>query len=578
MEEKSRIIFRRGGTMKLKESFFYTIREEIKDEESNSGKLLVKSGMIKKTSNGIYIYMPLGLKTLEKIKTIIRKHMNKTGAMELLMPSLLPEEVYIASGRREIFGSNMFTLKDRYHRSYSLGPTHEELFVEAAKMKIKSYKDMPFNIYQIGSKYRDETRPRYGLIRVREFFMKDAYSFDADLEGLDVSYQKMFQAYQDIFDEIGIEYKIVRADTGAMGGLLSEEFQAVTEIGEDILVLCDTCDYASNIEVSECVKSEIETREALLPKEKIETKGYGTVEQLMNHLELTPDKIVKTLVYQAGEQFYACMVPGDREINEVKLAKLLGVAEVSLASYEDVKKITGAEVGFAGPIGLQIPIIIDQDILTMHNFLVGANETDYHYQNTNVTDFHYDMIADIKNVKEGDLCPKCGGHLSFKKGIEIGNTFKLGTKYSESLGLEYTDSNNELHPVMMGCYGIGLGRILASIVEQNYDENGIIWPSKIAPYQVAIVLISEKEEAQVKIANQLYDSLVKEGIDVILDNREERPGVKFKDMDLIGIPIRITVGKKAADGVVEWKLRKENMSIEVPVKEVVEKVKEMIKE
>ena len=319
--------------MKLRNSFFYTIREDIKDEESISGKLLVKSGMIKKTSNGIYMYMPLGLQTLEKIKKVIRKHMNGSGASELLMPSLLPEEIYIASGRRDNFGSNMFTLKDRYNRSYSLGPTHEELFVDAAKMKIKSYKDMPFNIYQIGNKYRDETRPRYGLIRVREFFMKDAYSFDTDLETLDISYQKMFEAYNRIFDEIGIDYKIVRADTGAMGGLLSEEFQAVTDIGEDILVLCPSCDYASNIEVSECVENKKETKEALLPKELIETKGYGTVEQLVNFLNISVDKIVKTLIYKAGDKFYACMVAGDREINELKLSKLLNVSEVTLADF-----------------------------------------------------------------------------------------------------------------------------------------------------------------------------------------------------------------------------------------------------
>lgn len=567
-----------GENMKLKESFFYTIREDIKDEESISGKLLVKSGMIKKTSNGIYMYMPLGFQTLEKIKNIVRKHMNQAGASELLMPCLLPEEVYIASGRRDTFGSNMFTLKDRYNRSYSLGPTHEELFVEAAKMKIKSYKDMPFNIYQIGNKYRDETRPRYGLIRVREFAMKDAYSFDQDLDSLAISYHKMFEAYKKIFDEIGIDYKIVTADTGAMGGLLSEEFQAVTDIGEDVLVLCNHCDYASNIEVSACVENKKETKEALLPKELIETKGHGTVEQLVEFLDTTPDKIVKTLIYQAGEKFYACMVAGDREVNELKVAKLLGVTEVKLAEFDDVKRITGAEIGFAGPIGLDIPIIIDQDIPHLHNYLVGANKTDYHYINVNLSDYHYDMIGDIKNVKEGDACPKCGEPLEFKKGIEIGNTFKLGTKYSESLDLNYLDSNNVLHPVVMGCYGIGIGRILAAVIEQSHDENGIIWPIAIAPYQVAIVLINDKEEEQVEVAEKLYQSLSNLGIDVLLDNRDERPGVKFKDMDLIGIPIRITVGKKVQDGVVEWKLRSEMQSQDIRIDEVVFKIKSFMKE
>ncbi len=563
--------------MKLKENFFYTIREDIKDEESNSGKLLVKSGMIKKTSNGVYMYMPLGFKTMENIKAIIRKHINKTGASELLMPNLLSEEIYITSGRRDIFGSNMFTLKDRYNRSYSLGPTHEELFLEAAKMKIKSYKDMPFNLYQIGNKYRDETRPRYGLIRVREFVMKDAYSFDKDLDGLDISYQKMFDAYKDIFDEIGIDYKIVKADTGAMGGLLSEEFQAVTDIGEDILVLCNQCDYASNIEVSNCVKINRE-EETLLEKELIETKGHGTVEQLVSFLNIKPEKIVKTLIYKAKEEFYACMLAGDREINEIKLSKLLNVPEVNLAEAEDVKRITNAEIGFAGPIGLEIKIIIDQDVLEMKNFLVGANKTDYHYINTNIRDFHYDIVADIKNVKEGDCCPNCGNSLVFKKGIEIGNTFKLGTKYSESLGLQYLDSDNVLKPVVMGSYGIGLGRILASIIEQNNDEDGIIWPIIVAPYKVAIVIINSKDENQVKLATDLYEKLENIGIDVLLDDRDERPGVKFKDMDLIGIPVRITVGKKAEEGIFEWKLRSSKDITEVTIEEAITKVKELVQE
>lgn len=562
--------------MKLKESFFYTIREDIKDEESTSGKLLVRSGMIKKTSNGIYMYMPFGLKVMENIKEIVRKHMNGAGASELLMPNLLPEEIYIASGRRGIFGSNMFTLKDRYNRAYSLGPTHEELFVEAAKMKVRSYKDMPFTIYQIGNKYRDETRPRFGLIRVREFAMKDAYSFDTDLKGLDISYQKMLDAYQHIFDEIGLVYKFVKADTGAMGGILSEEFQAVTDIGEDTLVLCQNCGYASNIEVSECIDNQMETREALLPKELVETKDCKTVEQLISFFNVTPDKIVKTLIYQGGEHFYACMVAGDREINEVKLSKLLDVPEVILASSDDVKKVTGVEIGFVGPIGLNIPIIIDRDLLHLHNYVVGANQLHYHYMNVNLSDFHYDMVADIKNVKEGDACPNCSNSLIFKKGIEVGNIFKLGSKYSDSLGLTYLDANNELHPVMMGCYGIGLGRILAAVIEQNHDENGIIWPMSIAPYQVAIVLINDKDQKQIEVANMLYDQFISAGIDVLLDDREERPGVKFKDMDLIGIPIRITVGKKATENIVEWKQRRDVESSDLMVEEVILKVQNCI--
>ena len=401
--------------MRLSENFFYTFREDVKDEETVSGNLLVKSGMVKKIGNGIYMYMPLGLKVLKNIENIIREEMNKAGANELLMPNLLPEDVYISSGRRDNFGDSMFSLKDRYNRSLVLGPTHEEFFVEAAKMKVKSYKDLPFNLYQIGNKYRDEPRPRFGLIRVREFFMKDAYSFDTDLDGLDKSYRKMFEAYKKIFDRIGIDYRIVTADTGVMGGLLSEEFQAVTDIGEDILVLCD-CGYASNIEVSECV---INKEKAEKPKvrELVHTPNAKTIEEVSNLLEEDKDKFVKTLIYKIDDTLYACLVSGDREINETKLLKLIGGTKIELASFEEVEKVTNAKVGFAGPIDLDIKIVIDNDILYKYNYIVGANKTDYHYKNVNTSDFKYDYIGDIKNVKEFDACPKCGKKLYFKNGI-----------------------------------------------------------------------------------------------------------------------------------------------------------------
>ena len=561
--------------MKLKNSFFYTLREDAKDEESRSGKLLVRSGMIKKTSNGIYMYMPLGYRVLQNIEAIVREEMNRTGAQELLMPSMLPEEIYIASGRRDNFGSNMFSLKDRYNRNYVLGPTHEEMFVVAAKEKIRSYKDMPFNIYQMATKYRDETRPRFGLIRVREFIMKDAYSFDINMEGLNHSYQIMFDAYKRIFDRTGLDYKIVRAATGAMGGLLSEEFQAITEIGEDILVLCDSCDYASNLEVSECVCEQKETKEALLPKELVYTPQAGTIEEISQFLGEDPSKFVKTLIYRANDQFYACLVGGDRDINESKLANLLQVSEVHLAETEEVERITHAKVGFAGPIDLNIPIIMDQDIQVLHNYIVGANKTDYHYVNVNNQDFKATYIADIKNVKEGDICPKCGGKLYFKKGIEVGNTFKLGTKYSKALDLRYLDQNNELQYVEMGCYGIGLGRIMAAVAEQYADEKGIAWPLELAPYKVAIIIINTKDEIQNHLANQLYDEINRLGIEPLLDDRDERPGVKFNDMELIGIPIRITVGKKAEEGIVEYKLRKSSEVSELSVEQILETLKEM---
>lgn len=558
--------------MKLKSSFFFTVREDSKEEESISGNLLVRSGMIKKVGTGIYSYLPLGYRVLQNIEKIVREEMNKAGAQELVMPSLLPEDVYVASGRRDIFGSSMFSLKDRMDRNYVLGPTHEELFVTVAKEKIKSYKDMPFNLYQMANKYRDEPRPRYGLIRVREFIMKDAYSFDTDLESMDISYQKMYQAYQAIFNRLGLDYKIVTADTGAMGGLLSEEFQAVTDIGEDILVLCESCDYASNIEVSKCVTRKSDSGE-MLPLEKVYTPNHGTIEEITSYLNVSEDRIVKTLIYQINGTFYACMIPGNRDLNETKLKKLLNAKEVVLASAEDVECITKAKVGFAGPIGLDIPVIVDEDVLGMQNYVVGANETDYHYQNVNTKDFTYQMSGDIKNVKEHDICPKCGKSLYFKKGIEVGNTFKLGTKYSESLGLYYSDANNQLHPVQMGCYGIGIGRILAALVEQDYDDYGICFPISVAPYQVAIVPIGEQQETY---AIELHDTLEKMGIDVILDDREIRPGVKFNDMDLIGIPIRVTVGKKLNDGFVEVKMRKEKESIDIKKEDIISYLQEQI--
>lgn len=559
--------------MRLKNQFFYTLREDVKDEETRSGNYLVRSGMIKKVGTGIYLFMPLGLKVLKKIEQIIREEMNKTGAQELLMPALIPEDYYVQSGRKEVFGHDMFSLKDRYERGYVLGPTHEELFVYAAKEMIHSYKDMPFNIYQIANKYRDEPRPRFGLIRTREFMMKDAYSFDVDDEACEASYQKMFQAYQNIMERVGLEYKIVRAGTGAMGGNLSEEFQAVTEIGEDTLVLCPNCDYASNLEVSACIVDETESYEEEKELELVHTPNAGTIEEVAAFLEEDPSQFVKTLIYQVDGKFYACLIPGDRELNEEKLRTLLQAKEVVLADKEDVERITKAKIGFAGPIQLSIPIVMDHHVQMMKNFIVGANQTDYHYKNVNLKDFKTKKIGDIIEVKEGDLCPKCGAKLTFKKGIECGNTFKLGTKYSESLGLNYLDQNNQLKPVVMGCYGIGLARIMTAVAEQRADEMGIAWPVSIAPYQVALVLINGKDEVQRTVADQLYQIIQSMGFEVLYDDRDERPGVKFKDMELIGIPVQITVGKKAQDGMIEIKKRgqeKEEITVELLNEKVIE--------
>lgn len=557
--------------MKLKDTYFYTLREDSKDEDSISGNLLTRSGMIKRSSAGIYMFMPLGYKVFKNIEQIIREEMNKEGALELLMPSLIQEELYEKTGRRDVIGSSMFSLKDRYNREYALGPTHEEMFAIAASMKIKSYKDMPFNLYQFGNKFRDEARPRYGLIRVREFIMKDAYSFDKDLEGLDLSYNKMFNAYKRSFDRMNIDYKIVTADTGIMGGLLSEEFQAITDMGEDTVVLCDNCDYASNIEVSKCINNTNLSSEIELDYELIETKNAKTIEEVSNLLNESKDKFVKTLIYKIDNKYYALLLKGNDELNEVKVQKLLNAKSIELADFSKVEEITNAHVGFAGPIDLSIEVIIDNEVLNMKNFIVGANKTDYHYKNVNLKDFKY-ISADIRNIKENDKCPKCGGNIYFKKGIEIGNTFKLGTKYSEALKLNYLDESNKLKPVVMGSYGIGIGRCMGAIVEQNNDEKGIIWPYSVAPYKVCVVPANDKDELQNNLANKIYEELIKNNIDTILDDRDERLGVKLNDMDLIGIPVRILIGKKSIDNIVEFKLRKSNNIEELTVEEAIGKI------
>lgn len=562
--------------MKLSNSFFYTLREDAKDEDSNSGNLLVRAGMIKKSSAGVYMIMPMGKRVLKKIEEIVREEMDATGAQELLMPSLILEDVYVKSGRRDAFGSNMFALKDRYQKEYVLGPTHEELFAIAASMKGKSYKDFPYNLYQIQTKYRDETRPRYGLIRVREFIMKDAYSFDTDLDGLHTSYMKMFNAYKAIFDRLSLNYKIVKADTGAMGGLLSEEFQAICEIGEDVVVSCEQCDFSSNLEITEVIDHSEPSREAEKEIAMVETPNAKTIEEVAAFFDKQPQDFVKTLLYNVDGEIIAFLLKGDRELNETKAMKLLGANEMELASFADVERVTNAKVGFAGPINLPCKIIMDRQIEKMKNFIVGANKTNYHYTNVNLKDFQADMVADIASVKEGDICPNCGAKLQFTKGIEVGNTFKLGTKYAESLGLEYLDSSNQLKPVVMGSYGIGLERCMAAVVEQHSDEHGIIWPHAIAPFELAIVIVSMKDEEQIRIANELYEACKKEGIDVLLDDRNERPGVKFKDMELVGIPVRITVGRGISEGQVELRGRTASENINVSIDEAVKRVQELL--
>ena len=443
----------------------------------------------------------------------------------------------------------------------------------AAMMKGSSYKDFPYNLYQIQTKFRDETRPRYGLIRVREFIMKDAYSFDIDEAGLQESYMKMFQAYKNIMDRCNLNYKIVKADTGAMGGSLSEEFQAITEIGEDVVVTCEGCDFSSNLEITEVIDTGRPSDEEALDMEIVETPDAKTIEDVAAFFQKSVNDFVKTLIYSVDGKTMAFLLKGDRELNETKVLKLLQANEMELASFDEVERVTHARVGFAGPVGLECPIIMDREVANMKNFIVGANKTDHHIKNVNLKDFTVETVADIAQVHEGDICPKCGKPLKFCKGIEVGNTFKLGTKYAKALGLEYQDVNNKLHPVEMGCYGFGLERCMAAIVEQHNDASGIIWPTSVAPFEVAVVVVSSKDDEQMRIGNELYEALKKEGIDVLLDDRKERPGVKFKDMELIGIPYRITVGRGIKDGNVEFRARTADESSDVSLHEIVDMVK-----
>ena len=562
--------------MRLKNSYFFTLREDAKDEDSSSSNLLVRGGFIKKSSAGIYMMLPMGWRIMQKIMNIIRDEMDKTGCQELLMPALIPEDIYIASGRRAGFGHDMFSLKDRKGQNYVLGPTHEELFAIAAKMQIRSYKDMPFSLYQFETKFRDEPRPRYGLIRVREFIMKDAYTFDKDEAGLDVAYQKQFNAYKNIMNRLHLNYVIVRADTGVMGGLLSEEFQALAPMGEDTLVLCDSCDFASNIEVAPC-KPEIPAEKEEEKELVLEATPHSrTIEEVADHFHLPAKKFVKTLIYSVDGKPVAVMVRGDRDVNETKLRKFLKATEVELASPSVVEEVTHAEVGFAGPIGIDCPVYADEEVKYMQNFIVGANKTGYHYCNVNLKDFKAEAFADLRNIMEGDICPNCGGRIHFAHGIEVGNTFKLGTKYSKALDLQYLDANNQLQYVWMGSYGIGPARAMAALAEQNADENGINWPKDLAPYQAAIIIISTKDEAQNEAAEKLYEQLEKAGVEVLLDDRDTRPGVKFKDMDLIGIPYRITVGRGIKDGMVELKPRT-GEKVDVPVDKAAEMLIEELK-
>lgn len=551
-----------------------TLREVPSEAEITSHKLMLRAGLIRKLASGIYSYLPLGLRAERKVEQIVREEMDRAGAQELLMSALLPAEAYQASGRWEVFGDSMFKLKDRNDRDFCLGPTHEELFTQTVIDNVKSYREYPMTLYQIQNKYRDEGRPRFGLIRGREFVMKDAYSFDLDEAGLDESYKKMYEAYCRIFKRLGLDFTIVDADSGAMGGSGSQEFMVKSPVGEDGIAYCDECGYAANYEKAECIPQEKASLEGDFDMEKIHTPNAHTIEELVSFLNAEAYNFAKTIIYKADDKYIAAMVRGDREVNEVKLKNLVGcVDDLELAEPFMVRQLTNAEVGFAGPVGLDIPVYADKEVAMMKNFIVGANETDMHYKNVNINkDFTPETVADIRVIEEGDKCPRCGKPIKTAQGIEVGHIFKLGTKYSDALGLTYQDEDGKSKTIIMGCYGIGVTRCLAAAIEQNNDDNGIIWPVSIAPYQAIVIPANSKSVEQTQMAEKIYEDLLSKGIETLLDDRDERAGVKFKDADLIGIPVRIVVGKKCGEGIVEYKERTADSASDKTVDEAVRDV------
>ncbi len=566
--------------MRVSQMFLPTLREVPAEAEIASHQLMLRAGLMRKLASGVYSFLPLGYRAFRKIEQIVREEMDSAGAQELIMSALLPAEAYQASGRWEIFGPEMFRLRDRHGRDFCLGPTHEEIFTETVRNEIRSYKALPITLYQIQTKYRDERRPRFGVMRSREFVMKDAYSFDRDERCLDSSYRKMHKAYCNIFERCGLDYIVVDADTGAMGGSGSQEFMVKSDIGEAEIAFCEACGYAANVEKAECVTVDAKACHTVLADmEKVETPNVKTIEELTTFFNCSAKEFAKTLLYKADDRVVAVMVRGDRELNETKLQNYLGCIELDMADPETVQRITGAGVGFAGPIGLKekIDIIVDTEVSQMVNFVVGGNETGYHLKNVNINkDFQPTVIKDMRNITAGDACPECGKEIQVARGIEVGHIFKLGTKYSKSLKCVYLDENGKEQPMVMGCYGIGINRTMAAVIEQNHDDNGIIWPVSVAPYHVIVIPVKADDEEQMEAAERIYKELWDAGLEVILDDRKERPGVKFKDADLIGIPIRITVGRRIGEGIVEYKLRKENELQELTISEAVEKAKRKV--
>lgn len=561
--------------MRMKRFYMPTLREVPGDAEVPSHQLLLRAGMIRKAASGIYTYLPLGYRVVRKIEEVVRQEMDRADAQEIRMSNLQPKEIWEASGRWDTFGPEMFKLTDRHDKQFALGPTAEEYFTDLVKEELRSYKQLPLNLYQIGWKYRDEKRPRFGINRSCEFLMKDAYSFDMDQEGLEASYQAMWDAYVRVFDRLEINYRVVQGDSGAMGGRVSHEFTALSEIGEGVIVYAEG-GYAATDEKASMQKPSYPAEEPL-PVEQLDTPNVHTIEELENFLHIPAHKMMKAICLRVSGEPVFVFMPAERELNMSKLIAYLQKPEheIEMLDEETIERVTGAPAGFTGPVGLPdtVRIIVDAAVTTRANLVCGANKADTHLKNVNFgRDFDGEIADDLWMVAEGDLDPVHGNPLQFARGIEVGNIFQLGTKYADAIGATVLDENGVARPLVMGSYGIGITRVVSALVEQNHDEKGMIWPLIAAPYHVMITVMKTKDDTQMQLANEISSRLEKEGIEVLLDDRDERPGVKFNDRDLIGIPLRITVGRNAADGMVEYSTRREMTNEDVSVDEAVARV------
>lgn len=545
--------------MRWSKQLIPTLREAPQEAEIPSHQLMLRAGLIRKLASGLYTFLPLGLRALQKVERIVREEMDRAGALEILMPALHPQEIWEQTGRFEVLKDVMFKIRDRQERPMVLGPTHEEIVTDLVAHEVSSYRQLPINLYQIQTKFRDEIRPRFGLMRAKEFIMKDAYSFDTSWEGAEASYQAMYEAYKRIFKRCGLRTKIVEADTGAMGGSSSHEFMVLADSGEDGLVECEKCPYAANLERAETAESPARVfADADKMPEVVATPGRRTIAEVADFFKSPPERFIKTLIYLADGAPVGVLVPGEREVNEIKLRRALGAQAVALADDETIQRVTGAPVGFAGPVGLNIRMIADVRLRGVRGAITGANRNDAHIVNVDLArDTRVEAFADLVFAKEGDGCPRCGGRLVEKRGIEVGHVFKLGTKYSEKLGACYLDAAGQQHPAIMGCYGIGVTRTLQAVIEQSHDKDGIVWPISLAPYDVEVLVVNMQHAESVAVGERLAQELEKRGAEVLLDDRDERPGVKFKDADLLGLPLRVSVGERSlAKGGVEIRFRK----------------------